>query len=38
MTGIAYKISVEERFMREQFGDAYARYRARVKALVPFVV
>jgi protein-S-isoprenylcysteine O-methyltransferase Ste14 len=38
ITGIAYKISVEERFMREQFGDAYARYRARVKALVPFVV
>jgi len=36
--GILYKITVEERFMREQFGDAYARYRARVKALVPFVV
>lgn len=38
LAGILYKIAVEERFMREQFGDAYARYRARVKALVPFVV
>jgi len=38
LAGIVYKISVEERFMREQFGEAYARYRARVKALVPFVV
>ena len=38
IAGIVYKIGVEERFMREQFGEAYARYRARVKALVPFVV
>ncbi len=38
LAGILYKIAVEERFMRERFGDAYARYRARVKALVPFVV
>ena len=38
LAGIGYKITVEERFMREQFGDAYARYRGRVKALVPFVV
>lgn len=38
VAGIIYKISVEERFMRAQFGEAYARYRARVKALVPFVV
>lgn len=36
--GIVYKISVEERFMRAAFGEAHARYRARVKALVPFVV
>ena len=36
--GIVYKISVEEHFMRAQFGEAYARYRTRVKALVPFVV
>jgi protein-S-isoprenylcysteine O-methyltransferase Ste14 len=38
LAGIAYKITVEERFMRAQFGDAYARYCARVNALVPFVV
>ncbi|HXD45512.1 MAG TPA: isoprenylcysteine carboxylmethyltransferase family protein [Pseudolabrys sp.] len=38
LAGILYKVRVEERFMRDQFGDAYTRYRARVKALVPFVV
>jgi protein-S-isoprenylcysteine O-methyltransferase Ste14 len=38
LAGILYKIGVEERFMRAQFGDAYERYRARVRALVPFVV
>jgi protein-S-isoprenylcysteine O-methyltransferase Ste14 len=38
LAGIIYKINVEERFMRTQFGEAHARYRARVKALVPFVV
>jgi len=38
IAGILYKISVEERFMRAQFGEAYERYRGRVKALVPFVV
>lgn len=32
------KMAVEERFMREAFGEAYARYRAEVKALVPFVI
>ncbi len=29
------KITVEERFLTEQFGDAYARYRAEVSALIP---
>jgi protein-S-isoprenylcysteine O-methyltransferase Ste14 len=32
------KLTIEERFMSEQFGDAYARYRAEVPALIPFVV
>ncbi len=31
------KSRVEERFMLQQFGDAYAVYRGRVKGLVPFV-
>ncbi|HTJ63469.1 MAG TPA: isoprenylcysteine carboxylmethyltransferase family protein [Alphaproteobacteria bacterium] len=32
------KIRLEERWMTEIFGDAYRRYRAEVKALIPFVV
>ncbi len=32
------KLVIEERFMAEEFGDAYARYRAEVKALIPFCV
>ncbi|HVV63389.1 MAG TPA: isoprenylcysteine carboxylmethyltransferase family protein [Pseudolabrys sp.] len=31
------KMTVEERFMSEQFGGAYARYRAQVPALIPFI-
>ena len=31
------KVRVEERFMAEQFGEAYAQYAARVSKLVPFV-
>jgi protein-S-isoprenylcysteine O-methyltransferase Ste14 len=30
------KITIEERFLTTQFGDAYARYRAEVPALVPW--
>ncbi len=29
------KIAIEERFLTAQFGDAYARYRAEVPALIP---
>jgi protein-S-isoprenylcysteine O-methyltransferase Ste14 len=32
------KLSIEERFMSEQFGEAYARYRAEVPGLIPFVI
>ena len=31
------KYKLEERWMRERFGIAYDAYRARVKALVPFI-
>jgi protein-S-isoprenylcysteine O-methyltransferase Ste14 len=32
------KLRLEERWMRERFGTAYADYGRRVKALVPFVL
>ena len=32
------KIRLEERWMTESFGDAYRRYRAKVKGLIPFVL
>jgi len=32
------KLKLEERFMIETFGDAYLRYRAEVRALIPFVI
>lgn len=34
---LARKMKVEERFMAEEFGGAYARYREQVPALIPFV-
>ena len=37
-TGFLRKIVIEERFMLAEFGEAYARYRAEVPALIPFVV
>jgi protein-S-isoprenylcysteine O-methyltransferase Ste14 len=32
------KLRIEERWMHEQFGDAYLAYRLRVTALFPFIV
>jgi len=32
------KIGIEERFLVQQFGDAYEVYRRQVKALIPFVL
>jgi hypothetical protein len=33
-----HKLRLEERWMREQFGEAYEAYCRRVAALVPFVL
>lgn len=38
LAGLLYKLRVEERFMTEQFGEAYAQYRREVPALIPFVI
>jgi len=35
---IVRKLTIEERFMSEQFGEAYARYREQVPALLPFLI
>jgi protein-S-isoprenylcysteine O-methyltransferase Ste14 len=32
------KLRIEERFMLETFGEQYASYRQRVKALIPYVI
>jgi protein-S-isoprenylcysteine O-methyltransferase Ste14 len=40
IVGLAYwrKLTIEEAIMRRQFGEAYARYADRVRALIPFVL
>jgi protein-S-isoprenylcysteine O-methyltransferase Ste14 len=35
--GLHYKVKTEEKFMSDQFGEEYARYRQEVKSLIPFV-
>ncbi len=35
--GLYLKVSVEEEFMVQRFGEAYLRYRRNVSALVPFL-
>jgi protein-S-isoprenylcysteine O-methyltransferase Ste14 len=32
------KIRMEEKFLKEEFGEEYTRYKAEVKALIPFLV
>ena len=36
--GFVIKLRTEEAFMSETFGEQYARYRAEVPALIPFMV
>lgn len=31
------KLRLEERWMTEKFGETYAAYRGKVRALIPFV-
>ncbi|MHC1739797.1 MAG: isoprenylcysteine carboxylmethyltransferase family protein [Anaerolineaceae bacterium] len=37
VVGYAYRISVEEKFMLEQFGPNYLDYQKRTKKIVPFI-
>jgi protein-S-isoprenylcysteine O-methyltransferase Ste14 len=36
--GFLLKSAAEERFMREEFSDEYARYSQRVRRLIPFIL
>jgi len=38
LAGFWRKLKLEERWMIETFGDAYLRYREKVRALIPFVL
>jgi protein-S-isoprenylcysteine O-methyltransferase Ste14 len=33
-----WKIRMEEQYLLEEFGDAYARYKSEVPALIPFLL
>jgi protein-S-isoprenylcysteine O-methyltransferase Ste14 len=35
---LLYKLKLEEKWLREQFGDSYEIYCLRVSALVPFII
>lgn len=36
--GLHFKARTEEKFMRQQFGEEYARYEREVKSVIPWVV
>jgi protein-S-isoprenylcysteine O-methyltransferase Ste14 len=36
-TIVQFKSRLEERFMTEQFGDAYRKYRTEVRGIIPFI-
>jgi protein-S-isoprenylcysteine O-methyltransferase Ste14 len=36
--GLHFKARTEEKFMRDQFGEQYARYEREVKSLIPWIV
>lgn len=38
VVGLVRKLTIEERFMADEFGEDYARYRHQVAALIPFVI
>jgi protein-S-isoprenylcysteine O-methyltransferase Ste14 len=38
MAGFLMKIRVEEKFLLEEFGEAYVQYRKEVKALIPYLL
>jgi protein-S-isoprenylcysteine O-methyltransferase Ste14 len=37
LAGFMIRIDIEEKLMRELFGDAHAAYRQRTRTLIPFV-
>ena len=38
LVGFITKFRMEERFLEEEFGEEYARYRQEVRALIPYVL
>jgi protein-S-isoprenylcysteine O-methyltransferase Ste14 len=38
VVSFVHKLKIEERFMAQEFGEDYARYREEVAMLVPFLV
>ena len=38
MSGFLMKIRMEEKFLLEEFGEAYSLYKKEVRALIPFLV